>query len=87
MAIGKKWMTVHDEVFDLNDPTVWNAIIDRLIAKAKSGELWSASIAHYQKDIRDAEPDKVIYQRVWRQFLRLVIAKLERYKKITTTAD
>jgi hypothetical protein len=81
LAIGKKWMTLHDDVFNLNDPTVWNAIIDRLITKAKSGKLWSGTIAHYQKNIRDAEPDNAIYQRVWRQFLRLVIAKLERYKK------
>ena len=81
LAIGKKWMALHDEVFDLNDPTVWNALIDRVIATAKSGKLWSTSIMYYRKQIRDAEPDNAVYQRVWHQFLRLLIAKLERYKK------
>ena len=81
LAIGKNWMTIRNDGINLTDSKVWNSIIDDLIEKIKHGDPLTPDIYVYQKDIRDAEPDKSSYQRVWRRFIRLVVDKLEQYKR------
>ncbi len=82
LARGKEWMTIHDEKIDINDPSTWNWCINQVVEKVRRGKLHNVSYWEYQTRIRDAAPDNKVFQRVWRTFNRLLVAKLEAYRKV-----